>query len=403
MRCDLFALAFAAVCVAAPAIAGCKSTTSPLPPGTTARNAPPAESPPAPADPRPAAESRRRQAPEPAPSRDNLQPAVADAGGATAGPGAGGAMSTDLEILAEFDQLLKKWNDAYNRAADEERKSVESVLREKVRRQRTLLEANLAGFQIEARVVSAAALGFGGDAGSIPPLLQALNDSSYGVRSNAAVSLALIAHRETPIEPLIRVLSDPNPDVRGSAAFALSRILRQGEGREAVPALIARLEDPSFTVRNEAVRALAVTASRDAVPAILEKTLKDEYFLVRLNSAIALAAIRDSRSVEPLIGLLSDPESQVRKVALYALEQITGQREGNDAAAWSGWWARHKDEFGSGTLPNRNLVPPADPFAPPGRAPAAAPDAPPAAGPGRSPTAPRPVEEESTDVREQPR
>lgn len=375
-------------------LAGCASSSTPPPAaGGAGAAARPAANPP-----------KDAAADNPAPRRNEGERAAARstpaAAPAAAPPAAGRLSDAEVETLSELDGLLRRWNAAHDGAAEDERHQLEASIRERVQKLRPQLTAYLGGPHVEARVVAAAALGFSGDSECIPALLQALNDSNYAVRAHAAFSLGLIGNKETPLEPLVRTLEDPNPDARGSAAFALHLLVKPGQGRNLVPPLVARLEDPAFNVRNEAVRALAVIASPDAVPAILRTTLHDDYFLVRLNSAIALAQTKDPRSIDPLIATLAEREPQFRKGALYALEQITGEHLGDDPEPWRAWWAQNKDKFGDTRLPDR--VPAPQPEAPKANAPVPGPAAPgPAAG--KPPAAGRGIEEESSDVREQHR
>ncbi|MBI3273002.1 MAG: HEAT repeat domain-containing protein [Planctomycetes bacterium] len=312
---------------------------------------------------------------------------------ASGGAGGGRLSERELDRLIELDALIRRWNVARDAANDEERTRLEQELRGMVNAARDTLEAYLGSAQVEARVVAAAALGFCGDANPVAPLLSALSDPNYGVRANAAISLGELAEKETPLEPLLRALEDPHPDVRGSAAFALTHLARFGRARELLPPLLQRLDDTSFTVRNEAVRALAVLGSPEAVNDILAKTLHDEYFLVRLNSAVALAHIKDPRAIEPLIGLLADTEKPVRKEAAYALENITGQKLGESPSAWRSWWDANHSTIHFGP---QGAAPPG-PSNPPGAGtPAPAPNQALPPG-GRTPK----IEEESSDVRHQ--
>jgi HEAT repeat protein len=74
--------------------------------------------------------------------------------------------------------------------------------------------------------------------------------------------------------------------VRANAAMALQQIGR--DARTAVPALIARLRDDDWNVRQHAAKALGAIGpeAAAAIPA-LEKAAKDEYLRSAANEALA--------------------------------------------------------------------------------------------------------------------
>ena len=55
-------------------------------------------------------------------------------------------------------------------------------------------------------------------------------------------------------------------------------------------------------------------------------------------AAEAMAAQKDPRAIEPLIGALADKSAEVRTAAEHALEQLSGQFLGSDPAKWQAWW-----------------------------------------------------------------
>lgn len=83
------------------------------------------------------------------------------------------------------------------------------------------------------------------------PLIGALHDEKYGVRSGAAKTLGEIRDARA-VEPLIGALHDENDDVRLWAAEALGKI----RDARAVEPLVPLMLDRSPYTRNSAARAL---------------------------------------------------------------------------------------------------------------------------------------------------
>ena len=95
-----------------------------------------------------------------------------------------------------------------------------------------------------------------------PSLLHALQDEDASVRQCAALGLR---QRPDPqaVTGLVQALDDPDPLVRRLAGEALEAI-----GSEAVPALLAVMENGSHLARLEATRSLAVIGDARAIPAL---------------------------------------------------------------------------------------------------------------------------------------
>jgi HEAT repeat protein len=63
---------------------------------------------------------------------------------------------------------------------------------------------------------------------------------------------------------------------------------------------------------------------------------------VRERAAWLLGTTGDRRAIEPLIGLLDDENQGVRTSAAHALQTLTDQDFGTDAARWRQWWQKHR-------------------------------------------------------------
>ncbi|GBC77852.1 Phycocyanobilin lyase subunit alpha [bacterium HR08] len=161
------------------------------------------------------------------------------------------------------------------------------------------------------RTAAAKALGQIGDARAVEPLIQALRDKGKWVRTAAAKALGQIGDARA-VEPLIQALRDWDESVRTAAAEALVKI---GDAR-AVEPLIQALRDG--WVRTAAAEALGQIRAARAVGPLIQ-ALRDEDWRVRTAAAEELGRIGDARAVEPLIQALRDENESVRTAAAEAL------------------------------------------------------------------------------------
>jgi HEAT repeat protein len=142
-------------------------------------------------------------------------------------------------------------------------------------------------------------------ASALPQLISALQDSDGQVRIAAAWAISQVAPstNEATVKALERALSDTDPRVRSIAAVALRQI---GPGAaDAIPQLIACLDDPVAFVRAPAADALGAIgpAARPAVAPLSKRLLvKDEQVFVLRSMAYALGNIGpDARSAIPAL------------------------------------------------------------------------------------------------------
>jgi HEAT repeat protein len=180
------------------------------------------------------------------------------------------------------------------------------------------------------------ALGMLGHSDAVEPLIAALKDPQKAVRDEAAAALSKIG--DNAVEPLLAALRDSDSDVRKRASEALmalrykptdttqrALILIANQdwddavklGAIAVEPLIAVLRDSKSNMRREVASALEKIGKVAVEPLII--MLKDPNAEVRLCACSALRKIGDSRAVKPLITLLKDARSDVRHHAAEAL------------------------------------------------------------------------------------
>jgi len=123
---------------------------------------------------------------------------------------------------------------------------------------------------------------------------------------------------EEEIEKLIDLLQENEVQIREEAVKALGMI----GSKEALPHLIERLkEDLAATVRANAALALSNFESKMCKSA-LKEAAEDEDWEVRHDSAIAMGEFQDKELKEKLCSLIEDKEIEVRKKAIDSLGEI---------------------------------------------------------------------------------
>ena len=112
-------------------------------------------------------------------------------------------------------------------------------------------------------------------------------------------------------------LDDQNPDVRAAAVQAI----RKAKDADAVPSLIAHLEDPDERVGLYIAQALAELAPPEVVP-LLQAPLLRADASGRWRAAYVLGERKEPRAVSVLARALKDDEVLVSRTAAEALSRI---------------------------------------------------------------------------------
>ena len=187
----------------------------------------------------------------------------------------------------------------------------------------------------------------------VPGLIKALAyQKDASVRRSAAGALGLPGD-ERAIGPLVAALADSAFDVRSAAAGALEKMdLRWSHSEAAlaaVPALIAVMEsrgpstplrtvedheikDSAIAVRRAAAAILGRIGGARAIDALIQAVQRNWDSNVRFVAAEMLGELKDPRAITPLLGALIDIDYTVCKAAARALKKIDVNWARSDAA-----------------------------------------------------------------------
>ena len=159
----------------------------------------------------------------------------------------------------------------------------------------------------EETVISAALVALGHlEVGDAPTICALAAHPSADVRSSVAFALVC---REEPISraTLVILTSDVDDDVRNWATFGLA-IVPEIDSPEIRAALAARINDPFFEVRQEAMVGLAARKDSRAIPLILHELAQDEVLVLALDAAAELPDPRFVPHLERLLATHPDDE-----------------------------------------------------------------------------------------------
>lgn len=113
--------------------------------------------------------------------------------------------------------------------------------------------------------------------------------------------------------------------------------------RAALRATLAAETEP--LARAQVIDALAAQMDAQAAQAIIEKHLLDTSWIVRSHSAAALATLRSREAIPALIARLDAEEGRVRTDVSQALVSLTGQNFRTNSVLWKRWWTDAEKGF----------------------------------------------------------
>jgi HEAT repeat protein len=126
-----------------------------------------------------------------------------------------------------------------------------------------------------------------------------------------------------------------NPELAGSAALALGEI---GDV-SSIESVVGAMNQPNlaFRAKIEVLWALGTLNAQSASPMLIAM-LKDPNGDLVYHVANALGRIKSKAATLPLIMTMKHEKEQVRDIALWSLEQITGEKHGFDNEKWLTWY-----------------------------------------------------------------
>ena len=129
----------------------------------------------------------------------------------------------------------------------------------------------------------------------------------------------------------------------GGFLDALTSALAQAWGLEMVT---PSLDEADPALRRSVAAFLGDSGDPEAVPALLA-ALEDEEDRVRWEAAWSLGRLKDARALPALIDTLRDESEDVRWFSAWSLRHITGADPGSDHESWRAWFESREADAGS--------------------------------------------------------
>jgi hypothetical protein len=256
-------------------------------------------------------------------------------------------------FLADLDKSMRAWTNLTLTAQTRGDKTKASLLQQDLMkrvhtRQKELVDALETG-PPRNRAIAAGALGFSTSPKDVQgPLVVALADKDTEVVQNAALSLALLQDRETPLLPLLEVLqSSTNGRARANAGYAVRTILEAGApaSEDVIKAARNALVDSEPFAQAQGALILALAKDGASVPDLTEM-LRDKSPLVVGAATQALLCLgrADSKLLGPtargLVVGLGTASEDLRPSIQRALVLLSGHNYADDVKQWTDWSQR---------------------------------------------------------------
>ncbi len=160
------------------------------------------------------------------------------------------------------------------------------------------------------------------DIRSLPGLVALTSDPERDIRESAVTGVTrLYLPRESGIGPsLTRVVNFLNPMSDEWAAVVIEPDLNVDA--TVVPALQARLSDPSDGIRIKAARSLGILRGRNAVPALILVMKEDRSPAVRFEAIRAIGKIGDTSAAHEVLPFTLSTDAKLRTEAALALGRL---------------------------------------------------------------------------------
>lgn len=256
------------------------------------------------------------------------------------------------KYLADLSTAISAWN-AMTMAAttDKERRKqdlLEINIRERSRNRFTELLAELETGPEHNRIIAAAAIGFSREEAALSPLLAALDDPSDKVVGNALLGLGILGSPNTPLHEVGELMRfSPNSRTRWSAADCALSLIAAGAETEGIrdPARAGLTDAEEPVVRTQSALILALLGDTESVDA-LGVLLFDEVPLVSSSAAQALAYIGRKHpeaagpAARALFTALSEGDRTLQLRVHPSMVQLSRRDFDLDLAEWEEWVRR---------------------------------------------------------------
>ena len=157
---------------------------------------------------------------------------------------------------------------------------------------------------------------------------------------------ALEREEEKELDRSLGSLLRAQRSARDGARLRLLSLLGRANAapvRAALHELLAGEKDAA--ARAELIDALAATGDRDLVPRLLDTYLLDPSWHVRSRAAAGLARLRVREAIPALIARLEAEDGRVRTDFGAALTSLTGRDFHGNVELWRRWWKDHEESF----------------------------------------------------------
>ncbi len=208
-----------------------------------------------------------------------------------------------------------------------------------------LMIAELADPDVERRQAAAQVLNSCGEAASpaVPILVDLLQDEAPDMRHQAASALGSIGDRSQPVvDELTRAAhAETDSEPLGGEISAIHRLV----GEEAAFALLTEaMQSPLAELRRTVCSMMMDYTDQPGALDLMVAALDDPDPSVRIQAAVSLIYFDEAalQVVPKLIAMLADPDPSVSYQVRFALQEITNQTFGEDAAAWTAWWEQNQ-------------------------------------------------------------
>jgi hypothetical protein len=255
------------------------------------------------------------------------------------------------KFLADVNQAIKAWNNLFLDAQSDAERSrarlLETHLTTVTHQRREEIIRELESGPLNNRIVAAAALGFTHDVEAQSPLIAALSDQHEEVIANALFGLWLLGRTDTPIETVCPLFSTRYGDnVRTHASLLLTALTKDGASAPcALSAARLGLLDPTPEVRVHSALILANLKDSESVQAIVDRLTDDEVIVVSAAArTLVYLGTEDphqrgvaARALVKAWITAKDPEKTVLSRSLVELADVN---YGSNEEEWAKWASR---------------------------------------------------------------